>query len=131
MTGIVLVDTFINAVKAFMDRFEVDRTNSRSVHSVLFDSLCREAPLTAGGNPDERVEKFFLHIDKDVLELCSKFSYKREEIVRVYLKSLFCLHHAQDRQRKGSTLSREDRVRLQYSPVRVVEEMITEFENSV
>ena len=114
-----------------MDRFDVDRTNSSTVHSVLFKCLRRDAPLTAEGNPEERVKKFFSKIDNDVLELCSKFSYKREEIVQEYLKSLFYLHQAQDRERKGSTLSREDRVRLQYGPVRIVEEMISELEKSV
>ena len=73
----------------------------------------------------------FSNIDKDVLELCSKFPYKREEIVREYLKSLSYLHQAQDRRRKGDTLLREDRVRLQYSPVRIVKELMSEIENSV
>ena len=100
LAGIALVYKFIQAVDAFIDRFEVDRMNSRSLHLVLFNSLCRDAPLTAKGNPEERVKKIFSNIDNDVLELCSKFSYKREEIVREYLKSLFYLHQAQDRQRK-------------------------------
>ena len=57
--GIELVCEFIQAVEAFMDRFQVDRTNSSTVHSVLFKCLCRDAPLTAEGNPEERVKNFF------------------------------------------------------------------------
>ena len=59
MAGIVLVHTFINAVEAFVDCFEVDRKNSGTVHSVLFNCLCRDAPLTAEGDPEERVARFF------------------------------------------------------------------------
>ena len=109
----------------------LDRTNASTVHLVLFKCLRRDAPLTAKRNPEERVKKFFSNVDKEILELCTKFSYKREAIVWEHLKSCFYLHQAQDRQRKGSALSREDRVRLQYSPVRIVKELISKFENSV
>ena len=129
--GIELVCEFIQAVEAFVDRFEVDRINSSTVHSVLFKCLRREASLTAEGNPEKRVKNFFSNIDNDVLELCSKFPCRRDEIVREYLKSLSYLHRAQDRRRKGDILSREDRVRLQYSPVRIVKELMSEIENSV
>ena len=80
----MLVYKFVIAVEAFIDRFEVDRANTSTVHSVLFNCLCRDAPLTTKGDPDERVQKLFAQIDGDILELCSKFSYKREEIVWVY-----------------------------------------------
>lgn len=129
--GIALVCKFIDAVEAFMDRHEIDRINSSTVHSVLFDSLCRDAPLTAEGDPEERVEKFFAEIDKDILSLSSKFSYNREEIVRVYLRVKFEQHKSQDRRRKGVELSREDRVRLQYSTARIAEEVFSDFEISV
>ena len=124
MAGIVLVHTFINAVEAFMDRFEVDRKNSGIVHSILFNCLCRDAPLTAEGDPEERVAKFFAKIDRDILQLSSKFSYKREDILQVYLKALFDLRQTQNCQRKGVLLSRVDHVRLQYSTVRIAEEII-------
>ena len=51
--------------------------------------------------------------------------------MREYLKSLSYLHRAQDRRRKGDTLSKEDRLRLQHSPVKIVKELISEIENSV
>ena len=110
-----------------MDRFEIDKTNSGNVNLVLFNCLRRDAPLTTEGNPKERVEKLFSRIDKDILELCSKFSCTREDIVREYLKSLFDRHQALDRQRKGKPLSRDDRVRLHYSPVKTAEVLTSNF----
>ena len=50
--------------------------------------------------------------------------------MRVYLKTIFQLHQTQDRQRKGAELSREDRVRLEYQPARIAEELISNFKNS-
>ena len=44
--------------------------------------------------------------------------------MREYLKSLFDRHQTLDRQRRGSALSRDDRVRLQYSPVRLAEVLV-------
>lgn len=57
LAGIELIHEFERAVEAFIDRFESDRRNSSTVHSVLFKCLCRDAPLTAKGDPKERVEK--------------------------------------------------------------------------
>ena len=57
--GIELVCEFIQVVQAFMDCFEVDRTNSSTVHLVLFKCLRRDSPLTAEGNPKERVQTVF------------------------------------------------------------------------
>jgi len=65
-----------------------------------------------------------LKVDKDILELFSKFSCNWEDVVREYLKSLFDRHQTLDRQRRGSSLSRDDRVRFQYSPVRLAEVLV-------
>lgn len=45
-------------------------------------------------------------------------------MLREYLKSLFDRHQTLDRQRRGVTLSRDDQIRLQYSPVRLEEVLV-------
>ena len=86
-------------------------------------SAQRSPPYCRGQSGREGTE-FFSGIDKDILELSSKFPCNREDVVREYLKSLFDRHQTLDRQRRGSALSRDDRVRLQYSPVRLAEVLV-------
>ena len=110
--GIVLVYKFVAAVESFIDRFEVDRGNASTVHSLLFNCLYEDAPLTSSEDPEERVQNFFAKIDADIAELSSKFPCKWKELVRVYLKTLFCRNQSQNRQRKGFDLSRDGHIRL-------------------
>ena len=51
LAGIVLVHKFMEAVESFIARFEVDRGNASTVHSVLFNCLYEDAPLTSGNDP--------------------------------------------------------------------------------
>lgn len=62
--GVELVCEFIDGVESFIDRFGVDSEVSSYAHLVLFKCLCRDAPLTAKGDPEERVQNFFRKLTK-------------------------------------------------------------------